>query len=93
MTAKSVYCQDFCGDITLLNIYCYTMARTYPEKNLMATIFSNFFYFKGKFDENYDFVIHVCLNFLIKFCLLGCTKWLSLKLRFIKFLQINFILR
>ena len=74
MTAKTAYCQVFRDDFTLLNINCYTMAKTYPEKNLMATIFSNFFYFKGKFDKNYDFVIHVRLNFLIKLCLLSCTK-------------------
>ena len=60
MTAKGKHCQVFRGDITLLNIYCYTMARTYPEKNLMVTIFSKFIYSKKKIDENYNFVIHVC---------------------------------
>ena len=46
MTAKSAFCQVFRGDIALLNISFYTMARMYPEKNLTITIFSKFIYSK-----------------------------------------------
>ena len=54
-------------DITRLHSYYYTTTRVLPKQNLVKgmVIFLNclILYIEGKFDQNYDIIMHVCLDF------------------------------
>ena len=59
----------------------YATLRAWLEQNLVKTTFSrNFRYFKQKFEQNNNILIHVCFNFTDQFCILKCISWVGMHL-------------